>query len=204
RAAAAVVGAVGADQRDRGLQHRQAAVQALRGPAGGAAAGLLALRQAVDVAAQVDAAAVVGPGPGLDQAAADVGVQGGGADAEQGASFAGGHQVVTGGGRLGHGFSLIRSIKIDQPDEGCHIACLRDIPRRCPKGPPCPPPRPPAHASAPPSPPNRRCRWWARSTPTTPCSRSAPATARSTCPAAPSRPARWACPTSASTRSRTY
>ena len=104
----AVVGAVRTDQRDPRLQHRQAAVEAVRGGGGGASTHLLALRQALHVEPRVEPGAMVGAGPGFEQAAADVGVEGRLADAEQRAGLAGGEQV-------GHGDRLIDPIKIDQP-----------------------------------------------------------------------------------------
>jgi len=117
RGSATVVGAVGPDQRDPRLQHRQAAIQALRRAPGRAPAHLLALCQPFHVLAQVKAAAVVLARARLQQAAADIGVQRGLADAEQAAGLAGGQQV--GGGS--HAEILIYSIKIDQPWGWCQI-----------------------------------------------------------------------------------
>ncbi|MNV26508.1 hypothetical protein D3C71_1176310 [compost metagenome] len=96
-----VVRRVGADQRDAGFQHRQAAIQALCRTTGGAATGLLALCQPFDLGAQVHPAAGIGAGPRAQLPPADVGVQRGGADAEQGTGFAGGDQLWI--GVIGHG-----------------------------------------------------------------------------------------------------
>ena len=87
---------IGTDQRNPCLQYRQPAIQTLRRTARRAAAGLFALRQPFHFRPQINPAARIRAGARTEVPAADVGVQGGGTDAEQGAGVAGRDQFWTG------------------------------------------------------------------------------------------------------------
>ena len=87
--------------------------------------------------------------------------------------------------------------------EKCAVPAMR-VRIKCPPfspGPPCLQSHPPAHACAPRSKRNVRCRWSARSTPIPHCSPRIAASARSISPAQGSRMPRSACRTWASPRS---